>query len=258
MSNACAVAERNALVDQRRTRTPPTKRDATGTHDERPEEQRERRRQPASSTRGFVTSTFQRSASSGLRRGGACCSVPASSPCCGELVGERDDVLRVELLAEPSRSCTAASSSERPLAVDALEQRVHERAELHHLPVRATDERRAFLVARPVDVAEQLHPFRPVEGGRAAERRPPTSRGSCGRGHALLLVDAGVLGGGRVRSDAVEVLRDVHLLRSERLRDRARRADVRRHRGVDRSRDVRVRGHRAVDRSGEVARSRGC
>ena len=50
----------------------------------------------------------------------------------------------------------------------------------------------------------------------------------------------------------VEVLRDVDLLRRERLGHRALRADVRADRGVDRRGDVAVGRHRAVDRRGQV------
>ena len=100
----------------------------------------------------------------------------------GELLGESVDVLLVDAAAEALRE-PAGELGRCLLPVGALEQAVHQRAELHHLPVRAADERGPFLVARPVHVAEQLHAGRPVEGGR---------RGGCtgwrvrldGRSHA--------------------------------------------------------------------------
>ena len=62
----------------------------------------------------------------------------------------------------------------------------------------------------------------------------------------------GVLLGGGVGLDVVELLRDVDVLHRRRLGDRALGADVRRDGGVDRRGDVRVRRDRAGDRRREV------
>ncbi len=81
-----------------------------------------------------------------------------------ELLCEPRDMLFVEAAALLLREALR-ELAERAPAVDALEQRVHERAELHHLPVCTPDECGALLVAGPVDLAEQLDAFGPVEDG---------------------------------------------------------------------------------------------
>src|SRR5581483_4858612 len=83
-----------------------------------------------------------------------------------ELLREPQHVLLVEAPAEPLAERRRELSGVA-LAVRGVEQRVHQRAELHHLPVRAADEAGAFLVARAVDVAEELDALRTVEGSRA-------------------------------------------------------------------------------------------
>ena len=61
--------------------------------------------------RGLVTSTFQRSASSGFGAAARCCSVPGEQALRGELLRERDDVLLVAAAAEPLATAQSASSA---------------------------------------------------------------------------------------------------------------------------------------------------
>ena len=159
-------------------------------------------------TRGSVTSAFHRSASSGLLLAGAASSVPASRPCVGELLGERDDVLLLDPPPEPVRQ-RGGELVDAALAVDAVEQPVQQRAELHHLPVGAAHERRAGLVARAVDVPEQLDALRAGEVRRLRAARRAADRRRGGRFFddrhpcrtlrpPLALGDVGVLVGGRL------------------------------------------------------------
>jgi hypothetical protein len=117
---------------------------------------------------GSVTRTFRRSASSGFSRGGAWSSDPASSPWPASF--------------SPSRA-TCSGSSRRPplahgggerlvvaLAVDLLEQPVHQRPELDHLAVGAAHQRHAVLVAGAADLPDQLQALRSREGARSDRR----------------------------------------------------------------------------------------
>ena len=160
-------------------------------------------------TLGSLIRTFQRSASSGFIRGGAFSSEPASSPCSASFSPEHRDVVGLEPAPEPLRD-RVGERGMIALAVDRLQQRVHQRPELDHLPVGAAHERRAFLVARPADGAEQLEAVDPRERGVVVGRRgsggPVYSRAHTGPLAVLLLVDGRVLLGRRVGFDVVQVL----------------------------------------------------
>ena len=125
-------------------------------------------------TLGSVTRTFQRSDSSGLDFGGALSSKPGEQALRGELLADLDDVLGLEPAPEPLRH-RGGERVHVALAVDLLEQPVHERPELDHLPVGAAGEPGAVLVARAADLAEQLEALRARQGARRVGRR-----GRCG------------------------------------------------------------------------------
>ena len=179
-------------TDGERTRRAPAPRQP------RAEEERERRRQPLRHLRvGDEHLPAQRQQRVASRRRvvlGA-----GEQPLLGELLASARRARSSK--PRPSRSDIARGElAERRACRRRLEQRVHQRPELHHLPVGAADERGAVLVARAVDLAEQLDALAPGRGrprcGRLDRRRAGRRSRSCGRGSAvqsLLLGDAGVL-----------------------------------------------------------------
>ena len=86
----------------------------------------------------------------------------------GELPADLGDVLGPEPAAEPLRH-RRGDRVDVALAVDLLEQPVHERPELDHLPVRPAGEPGAGLVAGALDLAQQLETLRARQGAGGSE-----------------------------------------------------------------------------------------
>ena len=81
----------------------------------------------------------------------------------GQLFGQPYDVLLVEPASEALGHRQGQLVVVAP-TVGLLQQRIHQRSEMNHLPVVATDEGGALLVPGPVYGSEQLDPLAPVQG----------------------------------------------------------------------------------------------